>query len=183
MYNNPSGSITKVSIGPGILLIGPVGATPTIDMGYVKGEMTLTIDRQQEEIRQGSPQTIVAAMAKSEDVMVEFTGIEWNLDNLLRTLGDGATSVTSPNDFLRFGGTPNVTAYALRFQHKMANGGTLSFDLWKAIGDGTIAIKVGNDSNHEVPYKFKAIDPGTTDWAGAALTDGQKLARLTWTRV
>lgn len=179
MYNNPSGSITKVSIGPGILLIGPVGSTPSVDMGYVKGDMTLTIDRQQEEIRQGSPQTIVAAMAKSEDVMVEFTGIEWNLDNLFRLLGDGATSATNPNDFLKFGGTPNVTAYALRFQHKMANGSTLTFDLWKCIGDGTIAIKAGADSNHEVPYKFKAIDPGATDWAGAALTDGQKLARIT----
>lgn len=178
MYNNPAGNASQMTIGPGILLVGPVGATPSVDMGYIKGGLTLTIDRAQTEIRQGSPQTIISAMVNKEDVMIEFNGLQWNLDNLLFMLGDGATSVSNPTDILKFGGRPNVNAKAFMFQHRMADGSTLFVDFWKCIPDGAMAIAINEDDNHELPFKFKAIYAGTTDWAGAALPDGQALARV-----
>lgn len=178
MFNNPSGNASQITLGPGVLLIGPTGATPTTDMGYVKGGMTLTIERTQTEIRQGSPQTIIAALVNKEDVMIEFKGIQWNTDNIHFMLGDGATSFSNPTDTLKFGGRPNTNAKALTFQHRMADGSTMFVDLWKCIPDGSMAIAINEDDTHEFPYKFKAIYAGTTDWAGAALTDGSNLARI-----
>lgn len=178
MYNNPGGNASQITVGPGQLFIGAVGATPLTDMGYVKGGMTINIERAQTEVRQGSPQTIIAALTNKEDVMIEFKGIQWNMDNLLFMLGDGATSAVNPTDFLKFGGRPNVLAKALMFQHRMADGSTLFVDLWKCVPEGSSAIAINEDDTHEVPFKFKAIYAGTTDWAGAALADGTNLARI-----
>lgn len=178
MYNNPTGNAAQVTVGPGKLYIGAVGATPLTDMGYVKGGMTLTIDRAQTEIRQGSPQTIVAALVNKEDVMIEFKGLQWNLDNIQFMLGDGTTSLTNPTDILKFGGRPNVNQKAMMFEHRMADGSTLFVDIWKCVPDGNMAIAINEDDTHELPFKFKAINAGATDWAGAALVDGQALARI-----
>lgn len=183
MYNLPTGDITQVSLGPGILYLGAAGSTPSTDIGYVKGGGTLTIERKQTEIRQGSPQTIVDALVNEENVMLELNGIQWNLDAMLRVLGDGATSVSGADRILKIGGTPGVSKFALRFQHRMADGGTCTTDLWKCIGEGTVAIKINENDVHEVPYKFKAIYPGTTDWGGATLTNGQQLIKIARTAV
>lgn len=183
MYNLPSGDITQVSVGPGRLLLGTAGATPSTDVGYVKGAATLTIERKQSEVRQGSPQTIVDAFAVEENVMLEITGIQWNLDALQRVVGDGATSVSGADTILKVGGTPAVAKMALRFQHVMPNGGTVTVDIWKAIGEGNIAVAVNPDDQHEMPYKFKAIYPGTTDWGGATLANGQQLVKISRTAV
>lgn len=178
MYNNPSGDVNKISLGPGIVYIGTTGSTPTIDVGYVKGEATLTFERSQTEIRQGSPQTIVDALVNSENVMIEFSGIEWNLDNLLYALGDGATSVSGATDIYKVGGKPVVQKRSLMFFHKMADGSSLFVDLWKAVPEGVITSKVSPTDPHEQAYKWKAMDPGNTDWAGGTLSDGQRLVRV-----
>ena len=178
MYNNPSGNASQITVGPGILLVGPAGATPTTDMGYIKGGITINIERAQTEIRQGSPQTIIAALVNKEDVMIEFKGIQWNLDNIAFMLGDGATTFVNPTDTLKFGGRPTTNAKAFMFQHRMADGSTLFVDLWKCIPDGSMAIAVNEDDTHELPFKFKAMYAGTTDWAGAALADGTNLCRI-----
>lgn len=178
-YNMPSGDVTRTTIGPGIIYLGPIGATPTVDVGYVKGEMALSVTRSMTEIRQGTPQTIVQVLANQEDVMVEFKGIQWNLDALLHAIGDGATSASNPNDILKFGGRHTVTGKALRFFHKLADGSSLFFDMYKCMTDGNVQINIDPNNPHEISMKFKALDPGSTDWAGAALTDGQKLAKVT----
>jgi len=182
MYNNPSGTSGQISIGPGIVYLGAAGSNPSIDVGYVRGSATLMFTREQVEIRQGSPQTIIDALVGAEDVTLEFTCIQWSLDAMLHVLGARATSVSGANDILKIGGTPAVTKKALRFVHKMADGGTLDVSLWKCIGEGVIEAAINPDDIHELQYKFKAVDPGTTDWAGAALTDGQKLAKVVRTR-
>ena len=182
MYNNPSGTIGQVTLGPGVIYLGSSGSTPSVDVGYVRGSATLNFKREQVEIRQGSPQTIVDALASAEDVMIEFTGIEWDMDNLLHVLGDGATSVSGAQEILKMGGTPANAKKALRYVHRMSDGGTLEVDIWKCIGEGTFEASINPDDLHEIKYKFKAIDPGSTDWAGASLTDGQKLVKVIRTR-
>lgn len=182
MYNNPSGTIGQVTIGPGIIYLGATGSTPSMDVGYIRGKATMNYKREQKEIRQGSPQNLVASLVSQEDFTIEFQGIEWNLNNLLLVLGDGATSVSGANDIFKVGGTPAMATKALRFVHKMADGGTLEVDVWKALGEGTIEVDVNENDLHEVKYKFKAVDAGSTDWAGAALSDGQKLVKIVRTR-
>jgi len=182
MRNKPTGTINEVSIGPGRLLIGPAGATPTTDIGYVKNAATLTIERNQVAIRQGSPQNAIKYFASQEDVMFEITSIQWNLDNIARVLGDGTTSVSAPDKILEFGGRPNNTEVALQFEHIAADGSTLTLNIWRANGDGVLAAAINPDDTHEFPLKFNAIDVAT-DWAGASLTNGKTLFKLTQTPV
>lgn len=182
MYNNPSGNTGQISIGPGRIYIGAAGATPSTDMGYVKGSMTINLEREAVEIRQGSPQIIVEQLVSREDAMIEFTGIQWNLDNVLLMLGDGATSASDPDDILKVGGRPASNAKAIRFEHRMADGGTLVFDIWKAKPEGVQQITINEGDVHELPYKFKAMYPGTTDWGGASLSAGQELFRIIRTK-
>ena len=178
MYNNPSGDTAEITLGPGIIYAGAVGATPMTDIGHVKGAMTLTIDRAMVDIRAGSPQTLIKRLSAQEDAFIEFTGIQWDLDNLARVMGDGQTSISGGEEILEIGGRPNGTEVSMRFVHKMADGGTIEMYIYKAIGEGMIAIAVNEANSHEMPYKFLAMDAGTTDWAGTTLTDGKKLAKF-----
>lgn len=182
MYNQPVNDSTRYSIGPGIIYLGPVGSTPSVDVGALRGNATITLNREKVEIRQGSPQTLQDCLIKQEDAMIEFTGIEWNLDRLAQVLMDGATSLSGAQEIFKVGGRPNANKWALRFVHKMADGGTIDVSMWKVLGEGKIAIGVNSDDVHQMPYKFTAIDPGSTDWAGAALSDGQKLVKIVRTK-
>lgn len=183
MYNKPSGTASKYSIGPGRVFLGPVGSTPSVDVGYVKDDMTITITRTKVEVRQGSPQILIDQLASAEDVSVEFKGIEWNLDNLARVCGAGATSVSGADLVYKLGGSPGFNPLALLFVHKMADGGTMSVDLWKVLGEGQVVVSAKAADLHDLQYKFNVMDGGTTDWAGASLTDGQALMRIRHTRV
>lgn len=183
MYNKPTGTSNKISIGPGRVFLGPVGATPSIDVGYVKDDFTISLMRTGVDVRQGSPQILIDKLASQEDVSIEFKGIEWNFENLARVCGDGATSVSGADLIYKLGGAPGFQKYALMYQHKMADGGTMSVDIWKVMGEGQVVISAKAADIHDIAYKFNAMDAGSTDWAGASLTDGQALIRIRHTRV
>ena len=176
-YNKPSGAISQISIGPGIIRVGPTGATPSFDVGHVKGDMTLRINREAVDIRAGSPQTLIDRMAAAEDVSLEFTGIEWDMDVLLRAVGDGASSVSGASEFFKTGGRPKFDKYAVQFEHVMADGGTLTWNVWNAIPSGEVETSITPDDVHEITMRFDAMD-STTDWAGATLLAGQKLVQI-----
>ena len=182
MRNKPVGSIEQVSIGPGRLLLGAADATPTVDLGYVRGGATLTFERNQVEIRQGSPQNLIKMLASQEDVMLEINGIEWDFDNISYLLGDGQTSISGADKILEFGGRPNNTEVALQYLHTFPDGSTLTLNIWKANGNGTLAAALNPDDLHELPYKFTAIDV-STDWASNALTNGKTLCKVIHTVV
>jgi len=177
MRNKPDGTISEVSIGPGKLLIGPAGATPTVDVGYVRGSATVTVERNNVQIRQGSPQNLIKMLASSEDFMLEIIGIQWNLDNLAHVLGDGQTSLVDPDKILEFGGRPTNTEVALQYVHILPDGSTLTLNVWSANGEGALAAAINPDDLHEFPLKFNAIDVAS-DWAGNALTNGKTLAKI-----
>ena len=176
--NKPSGDAAQISMGPGIIFLGPVGATPSVDGGHVTGDAALSVIRERTDIRAGSPQNLIEALASQEDVSIEFTGIEWDMDALAKALGDGTTAVSGADETLKVGGAPDFNKYALRFQHIMADGGTLTADMWKVIPAGEVAIALNLDSPHEMPMKFDAMYPGATDWGAAALSAGEELVKL-----
>lgn len=181
MYNKPSGDTSQITIGPGIVRVGPVGATPTFDVGHVTDKMTLMFKRTRTDIKAGSPQILIEALANAEMLSLEFKGIEWDMDVLARALGDGASSVSGANEIFKFGGKPPFAKYALQFEHRMADGGTLMVNVWKVIPSGEVEATIGIEDPHDLKMKFDAMD-ATTDWAGAALTVGQALCSVTRTK-
>lgn len=177
-YNKPSGNTSQITIGPGIIRVGPTGATPTFDVGHVSGEMTLLFKRERVDIRAGSPQALIEALSSQEDVSVEFTGVEWDMDVLLRAIGDGSSSVSGASEIFKMGGRSKFDKYAVQFEHRMSDGGTLTVDIFKAVSAGEVECSIVIDEPHKLSMKFDAME-SSTDWAGAALADGANLVKVT----
>lgn len=176
-YNVPSYDTARYSFGPGILYMGAPGTTPLVDIGSVKGDAELSIQRVALEMKQGSPRTLIKKYVMEENVNLKVTGVEWNLDNLAYLLGAGVTSISGADEILEFGGDMNHTNRALRFVHRTPDGGTIDVQVFKAEGSGELAIAMKENDFHEFPMEFNALE-GTTDFQGSALADNKKKFKI-----
>jgi len=181
-YNVPSGDTAKLSFGPGVVYLGPLGSTPTIEVGYIKGDAELSVARTLLEVLAGSPQSIVTQYAIKEEVDIKFTGIEWNLDNIAYALGAGETSVSGADDVLEFGGDMDVSTRALRFVHIQPDGGTIDIQIFKAQGSGEISAAIKEADMHELPFTFKALE-ATLDFENSLPAAKKKKFKIIRTRV
>ena len=181
-FNVPTYSTDRFSFGPGVLYIGAPGTTPTVEIGAVKGDMEIAIDRTQLEVKQGSPQSLVKSYAVEELVGIKFNGIEWNLDNLAYVMGAGITSVSGAEEILEFGGDMDVSSRALRFVHILPDGGTVDIHLFQAEGSGELAIAMKETDMHELPMTFKALE-ASLDFEGAVPAVNKKKFKILRMRV
>jgi len=175
-FNLPTYDTQNFSFGPGVLYIGPVGTTPTLDVGAVRAGAELAVARERLEVRQGSTRNLVQQYVTQETVTLTVTGIEWNLENLTYALGAGVTTAGLDYRELAFGGDLMIREAAVRFKHEMPNGDVLWIDIWRAQGAGEITITFGEDL-HEFPFSFSALDTDS-NWAGQALPENGKLFRI-----
>ena len=180
-YNLPTYDADNFSFGNGVLYIGATGATPTIEIGAVKGDAAVSIERTLLEVMQGSPQSLVKQYATQEKVSLKVTGIEWNMDNIAYVLGAGTTTDAPPEDILEFGGSMTVEEYALRFVHQIPTGGTIDIQLFRAQGAGVLEIAMKETDVHEFPFEFKALE-GTVDFGNVALATGKKKFKIIKTK-
>jgi len=148
------------------------------DVGAVNIGAKLAITREILEYRQGNPATVVKKFAVKEDVMLDVSGMEWNVRNLAAALGAGTTTMTAALETFEFGGAITVDQYALRFVHVTPAGHTISIYLWKAEGAGDFEINFG-EGPHEFPMSFNAVE-SATDWTGASLTTTKRLLKLVY---
>ncbi len=181
-FNVPTGDTAKLSFGPGKIFLGPVGSTPTIEVGFVKGDSELSVARTLLEVFAGSPQSIIKQYAIKEEVSMKFTGIEWNLDNIAYALGAGVTSVSGADDIFEFGGDMDVSQRALRFLHIQPDGSTVDVHLLQAEGSGELAIALKETDMHEFPMTFKAIE-ASLDFEGAVPAENKKKFKIIRTKV
>lgn len=179
--NLPTGVLNNISYGPARIFLGPTGATPTTEVGYIAAEdgvkFRVTTDRG--EVRQGSPSLPIMHYDKMQDLEVEFTGIEWNIDLLLQVLGVGVTLPSGTGSKLGIGGDSTVTGYALQVRHRMpasTPAATINVNLWDAAGDGNLELAFTED-HHKIPFKFKARR-SATNWAGADNPEGSELGEI-----
>jgi hypothetical protein len=170
--NIPNVTTDNYSFGPGILKLGPAGATPTLDVGSVAADGVLEIQSTSLDLRLGSPSMLVKRYMQVSDVMFSISGLEWDYDNFLKAMGAGITSATQ----FDFGGDPNITNYALQFQHRMPSGATQTIRIWEVVGSGETQFNFGEDF-HEFPMQFQAIRK-QTDWASNALSTGAQYFRI-----
>ncbi len=171
-FNVPSYTTSNISIGPGILFLGAAGATPTIDVGAVRsGELTIT--REKLDVDQGFPAQPIVSYAVGEDVTLTINAIEWDFAHLAQALGAGVATASQ----LEFGGDPNFSEVAIRYQHRMAAGSTILIDIWKSNGSGEITTTFGDDVQ-EFPYSFAALN-STTNWASETLGGTASIFKIT----
>jgi hypothetical protein len=173
-FNIPSYTTSNISIGPGVLFLASAGTTPTVDVGAVRSA-ELTITREKLDVDQGFPAQPIVSYAVGEDVTLTINAIEWDFTHLAQALGAGVVGANT----LEFGGDPNFSEVALKFQHRMAAGSTIVIDIWKSNGSGEITTTFGDDVQ-EFPYSFSALN-SATDWASNTLLDGTSIFKITRT--
>lgn len=176
-YNVPSYTASRFTFGPGILYMGAPGSTPLIDIGAVKGDASLEIQRTMLEVRQGTPQSIVQKYAVEESVTLKLSGIEWNLTTLAYMLGAGVTSSSGAQEIMDFGGDMSVNNRALRYLHLQPDGSTIDIQFFKAEGAGKITVAIKEKDMHEFPYEFTALE-GSVDFQNASLASNKKKFRI-----
>lgn len=176
-YNVPTYETARLSFGPGRLFLGAEGLTPVLDVGAVKGDASLSIKRKTLDVKQGSPQTIIAQYAVEEEVTLKLTGIEWNTNILQMVLGAGVTTNAAAVETLEFGGDMQVANRALLYRHIMADGSTVDIEMYRVQGSGEIEIAMKETDMHEFPYEFVALE-GTTNFAAAALAAKKKFFKI-----
>jgi len=176
--NVPSGAAKDVSFGPARMFLGPVGTTPTTDVGYIaEGGIQYEVIQENAEIRQGNPSEIEFTFVKSQDVKMKLTSIEWDYFMLAQVLGAAVTSSDVSTDVLSWGGQPVITEVAIHIQHYMAqSGNTLNVYGWRMAPDGGFSHQFGNDP-HSREHNFKACR-ASTNWAGATLAVGEELIKV-----
>lgn len=173
-YNIPTYATNRFSFGPGVLYIGSVGTTPTVDVGGVRSGGSLALSREVLEVPQGSPRTIVQRWATAEMATLSVTGIEWNIQRLSQFLGVDYSA--GPPNSLALGGDMNIDQVSLKFVHQTPAGGTVEILFWSSQGSGDIEVTFG-DEVHEFPYVFNAVRQ-TSDWGSVALSDGAQLCKV-----
>jgi hypothetical protein len=171
-YNVPNVTTANFSFGPGILKLGPAGATPTLDVGAVDQGASLEVRSTTLDLRQGNPSMLIKRYLQVSDVAFSVTGLEWNFDNLSKAIGSGVTTSTQ----FDFGGDPNVTEYALQFDHRMPTGSTQTLRIWTVVGSGEITINFSDDF-HTFPMAYSAVRSSTT-WGGATIDDNNQYFRI-----
>lgn len=175
--NIPDYTKKRFSFGPGILYLGALGTTPLVDIGAVKGDAELLITRTALELKQGSPQSLVAKFAVEETVNLKVTGVEWNMTNIAYALGAGVTSQNGAEEILEFGGDVDHTNRALRYVHIQPDGSTVDLHLFKVEGSGELAVALKETDFHEFPYEFNTLE-GTTDFEGDVLATNKKKFKI-----
>ena len=178
MSNVPVYDVDSISLGPGILFIGPVGATPTTDVGAISEDgMEFNLSREFLEVFQGQPKELITTFPLEEVVEVTIQGIEWNLMELPRALGAGVTTSAGGVETFAFGGSAGISEVAVLIQHSMPSGHTVSIYLWRCQPSGEWTMSMAQDTLHTFPWSFKALST-TTEWDGSALPSGQSLFRI-----
>lgn len=180
-YNVPTVTTSRMSFGNGILYIGPVGSTPTIDIGTVKGDAEFNVKRDMYDVYSGSPQSLVKKYAVKEDISLKITGIEWNMNNIMQVLSAGVTTLVGVTETFEFGGDPDTDPYAVRFVHKQPDGSTVDIQLFTCFGKGELAIAFKEKEVHEFPLEFQAVE-GTVDFSNVALATNKKKFKIVRTK-
>ena len=167
--------------GPGLVFLGPPGATPTIDVGGIAEDgINVALEKESRDIMQGNPKIAQFRFDQQHGVLVKFKSIEWDFENFQRALGSGVTTtVVGPPDFLNYGwgGDPCPTEFALRIQHAMClSGHTMYINVWRVVSDSGFEIALGQDE-HMFEFSFRGL-VATQDWASAALSTNESLIQF-----
>jgi hypothetical protein len=150
----------------------------TVDIGAIAEDgMTFTVSREYLEVFQGSPKTLIKQFVTQENAELVANAIEWNLLNLPLALGAGVTSSSASQDTLAYGGDPATKEIAVKIQHTLPSGHTVSIFIWKAQASGEWELNLAQDQIQSFPYSFKALI-ATQSWDGVALASNQNLFKI-----
>jgi hypothetical protein len=176
--NFPSGTRNDISLGPGQVFIGPAGATPTVDIGFLGEDgVSIEINRTMVDVTQGNPKVKIMRFIQEEDVKLSFSTIEWNPVTLAMALGAANTTSSGSVRTFSIGGDPTVDTFAIHVRHRMASvAQTINAYFWTVAADGQFSVALDHNP-HNFPFAYTCLD-SPTNWAGTTLAYDERLFRL-----
>ena len=170
MVNIPSYDVGKISLGTGIVFLGPVGFTPVIDVGTIEST-TIEISSSFTDIVKGEPERVIDRYLERYNVSVTLQSLEWNLENFNKLFPASSVTYDYVNRTTTFQITPDTvdtTKDSLMITHQTPAGDTIELYLWKVVGEGTLALPFTRDL-HRFNYSFRAL-ACETSWSGSTLS-------------
>ena len=183
-----SGTTSNISFGPARVLMDPStvaggvsGTAPVTDVGFINEDgVTLELTSEKRIISQGNPRLPLYSFVQAQDVMINFTSIQWDFDNFLYALGGGVTSSGVGTSSFEFGGNALNTLVSINIEHQMAvTGNTINCYIYKAQSESGFSIPLGQDE-HQFEFQFRAIR-SEFNFDGIALASGKQLINITRT--
>lgn len=182
MANVPTFDADNISIGPGLLFIGLLGTTPVLDVGAIAEDgMVFTVTREFLDVFQGSPKTRIKRFVIEETVELAVQSLEWNLLNLTFALGTGVTTSDATTDTYSFGGDADTTEVAVRVEHTLPSGNTISIFIWRTQPMGEWELNLAQDELQQFPFGFIGLE-ATVSWDNVDLPVNQNLFRIVRTK-
>jgi hypothetical protein len=139
--------------------------------------MKFTVTRTFLDVFQGNPKQRIKEFVTQEDAELEVLSLEWNVPNLAYALGAGDITTSGSVDTFSFGGDPSTDEVAVKIQHTLPSGNTVSIYIWRAQPKGTWELNLVQDKLQEFPFSFRALT-STKSWDGATLATTQNLFRI-----
>jgi len=176
-FNLPQYTTDNITFGPAIVRLGPVGTTPTADVGAIEGNVEVVVTKEVLEVFQGSPQVLIIQYVTVQGLTVRFTALEalGKLSVLRYALGAGEYSGTPGVgvETLDFGGDVNMAELAAQIFHQMPNGTSIFFNVWRAQGRADTTVTFNKTGISGTPIELQALD-GQTDFTGTAIPTTSK---------
>ena len=118
----------EVTLGTGVLSLNDV------PVGFLKGDVTLVINREQKAFESGIPLTVRKRVIIRESAALRAQMAQIYSDKLAFALGAGVITTPSPGSSkFSFGGDSDIDEFALKFVHNVPNSnGTITVVLFKA---------------------------------------------------
>lgn len=162
-YNMPGYDATNFSLGPAVVKLGAIGATPSIDLGAVE-EVSFELNQEGADVEQGGPKELVDVLPSRVSASLTFRGLEWNKDFFRYATGAGNTDATK----FYFGGGPTKAKFAVQFEHAiLGSGNTFTGRLWRCVPEGNFPITMG-EAVHTFEMTFRVLR-ATTNWRSEAI--------------
>lgn len=172
-YNLPAFNSANFSIGPAIVKLGPIGATPSVDLGAIEAA-NFEFIAEVEDVFLGAPRRLVAVLPSQEEFNFSWTVMEWDIQNFHRAVGVGTTDATS----FKFGeGSVAKEKFSSLYQHRVqGSGSTFEVRVWEAIPAGPLPVSL-EQSQTMFELNFRALR-ATANWRSETVDEYMELVVL-----
>jgi len=177
--NRPTINTNEISMGPAVVFLGPAGATPSVDVGAVAEDASVTFEFADEkvELRQGNPALLELMASSKQDFRVRVTSHQWDMDLFNKALGTATTSADGDDSILEYGGKATVASQAMHIRHYMAQPGhTVDLYVWEVYPESGFNQQFTQEfHSREMVFLAKR---SSQNWAGSSLANGKELLKM-----
>jgi hypothetical protein len=150
----PGKNVKEVTLGLGVLSLN------AIDVGFLKGDVNLSLSREIKDFEAGVPLLVQKRVCIREKMMLRAGLAQMYADKFQYALGGGVVDYPSGSQArFQFGADPSAQEYTLAFHHAVPNS-IATVDVYMYRASPTIAV--------EVPFREEEFTVFNAEWGALA---------------